>query len=139
MLSVNAGGEIPQSHEFEFRVRYTETDAQGRVHHSNYANYFEMGRTELVRSSGRTYRDIEEAGVMLVVTDLKCEFFKGAQYDDLLRMKTTVLKAKGVRIVNSYEIFLGEELIARGQTTVAAVSPAGKVVRLPDFLQMKDS
>ena len=84
MLSVNAGGQIPQSHELEFRVRYTETDAQGRVHHSNYANYFEMGRTELVRSSGISYRNIEAAGVMLVVTDLKCEFFKGAQYDDLL-------------------------------------------------------
>lgn len=137
MLSVNAGQEIPRRHEFEFRVRYKETDAQGRVHHSNYANYFEMGRTELVRSTGRNYRDIEAAGVMLVVTDLKCEFFKGAQYDDLLRLVTTVVKARGVRIVNSYEIFLGDELIARGQTTVAAVNPEGKVVRLPDFLQMK--
>ena len=55
MLSVNADGQIPQSHELEFRVRYKETDAQGRVHHSNYANYFEMGRTELVRSSCLLY------------------------------------------------------------------------------------
>ena len=137
MLSVNAGGQIPQSHELEFRVRYKETDAQGRVHHSNYANYFEMGRTELVRSSGLSYRDVEAAGVMLVVTDLKCEFFKGAQYDDLLRMKTTVLRAKGVRIVHRYEIFLDGELIVRGETTVAAVDPNGKVVRLPEFLKMK--
>ena len=68
---------------------------------------------------------------------LKCEFFKGAQYDDLLRMKTTVLRAKGVRIVHRYEIFLDDELIVRGETTVAAVDPNGKVVRLPEFLKMK--
>lgn len=137
MLSVNAGAQMPPVHELELRVRYQETDAQGRVHHSNYANYFEIGRTELVRSSGITYRDIEAAGVMLVVTDLKCEFIKGAQYDDLLRIKTTVVKAKGVRIINQYEIYVENELIVRGETTVAAVSPAGKVVRLPEFLHVK--
>lgn len=138
MPSVNATGVMPRHHELTFRVRYKETDAQGRVHHSNYANYFEMGRTELVRASGRTYRDIEAAGVMLVVVDLKCQFFRGAQYDDLLRMVTTAVKAKGVRIVNQYEIFVGDEIVCKGETTVAAVDPEGNVVRLPEFLQMKN-
>jgi acyl-CoA thioester hydrolase len=134
MPSVNAGGRLPLSHEIEFRVRYQETDAQGRVHHSNYANWFEMGRTELVRSSGISYKDIEAAGVMLVVTDLRCQFILGAQYDDLIRLKTTVVKARGVRIINHYEVYTADTLLAKGETTVAAVNPAGKVVRLPDFL-----
>jgi len=136
MPSVNAEPSMPRSHEIEFRVRYQETDAQGRVHHSNYANWFEIGRTELVRAGGRSYRDIEAAGVMLVVVDLKCQFFEGAQYDDLIRLNTAVIKAKGVRIVNQYEVYTGDTLLAKGETTVAAVSPDGKVVRLPDFLQM---
>ncbi len=135
MPSVNAGSSLPQSHEIEFRVRYQETDAQGRVHHSNYANWFEIGRTELVRAGGRSYRDIETAGVMLVVTDLRCQFFRGAQYDDLIRLKTTVVKAKGVRIVNRYEVYTGDTLLAEGETTVAAINSDGKVVRLPGFLQ----
>lgn len=136
MPSVNAGEAMPRSHEIEFRVRYQETDAQGRVHHSNYANWFEIGRTELVRAGGRSYRDIEAAGVMLVVTDLRCQFFQGARYDDLIRLKTIVVKAKGVRIVNHYEVYTGDRLLAKGETTVAAVDPEGKVVRLPDFLQL---
>jgi len=135
MPSVNAGASLPQSHEIEFRVRYQETDGQGRVHHSNYSNWFEIGRTELVRAGGRSYRDIEAAGIMLVVTDLKCQYFQGAQYDDLIRLKTTVVKAKGVRIINQYEVYTGDTLLAKGETTVAAINPAGKVVRLPEFLQ----
>lgn len=127
---------MPLSHEIQFRVRYQETDAQGRVHHSNYANWFEMGRTELVRAAGKSYRDIEAAGVMLVVTDLRCQFLQGAQYDDLIRLKTSVVKARGVRIVNQYQVFCGDTLLATGETTVAAVSPDGKVVRLPDFLRL---
>jgi len=137
MPSVNAEQAMPQSHEIEFRVRYQETDAQGRVHHSNYANWFEIGRTELVRAGGRSYRDIEAAGIMLVVVDLKCQFFQGAQYDDLIRLRTTTAKAKGVRIVNHYKVYTGDTLLAKGETTVAAISPEGKVVRLPDFLQMR--
>lgn len=136
MPSVNAEPSMPRSHEIEFRVRYQETDAQGRVHHSNYANWFEIGRTELVRAGGRSYRDIEAAGVMLVVVDLKCQFFEGARYDDLIRLKTTTVKAKGVRIVNQYEVYTGDRLLAKGETTVAAVSHEGKVMRLPEFLQM---
>lgn len=136
MPSVNAGESMPLSHEIQFRVRYQETDAQGRVHHSNYANWFEMGRTELVRAGGKSYRDIEAAGVMLVVTDLRCQFIQGAQYDDLIRLKTTTVKARGVRIVNHYEVFCGTTLLAKGETTVAAVSPDGKVVRLPEFLRL---
>ncbi len=62
MTSVNQLIPVPTEHEIQIRVRYQETDAQGRVHHSNYVNYFEVGRVEMLRASGRTYRDLEAAG-----------------------------------------------------------------------------
>ena len=127
---------VPRFHETEVRVRFQETDAQGRVHHANYINYFEIGRVEMLRASGRTYRQLEESGVMLVVTDVQCKYFLAAVYDDLLTIKTTVERAKGVRIQHRYQIMRGEELMVEGWTTVACVDRSGKVARLPDWLRL---
>ena len=70
-------------HEVQLRVRYQETDAMGRVHHANYINYFEMGRTELLRSMGRSYREVEAEGFYLVVAEISVRYLLPAQYDDL--------------------------------------------------------
>jgi acyl-CoA thioester hydrolase len=136
MTSVNPAPVVPREYEIQIRVRYQETDAQGRVHHSNYTNYFEVARVEMLRASGRTYRDLEASGIMLVVTKMNCSFYQGAKYDDLLTIKTTVTRARGVRIHHHYEIFVDQDLICSGETVVAAVDPTGKVVRLPDWLQL---
>lgn len=133
---INSG--IPMVHEIDIRVRYQETDAQGRVHHSNFANYFEMGRVEMLRAGGRTYRDLEADGLLLVVVSLTCNFHKGAKYDDLLRLRTRVTKARGVRITHNYELFLDGALIVDGETVVAAVDPTGQVIRLPKWLQLQN-
>jgi acyl-CoA thioester hydrolase len=135
MSPVNQNRPIPIEHEQFIRVRYQETDAQGRVHHSNYANYFEMGRVEMLRASGRNYRDLEESGILLVVVSLSCKFYQGAKYDDLLRMVTRVVQAKGVRITHQYQIYLEDQLLVEGETVVAAVAKDGKVVRLPKELR----
>jgi len=137
MTSVNPSPVVPREHEIQIRVRYQETDAQGRVHHSNYTNYFEVARVEMLRASGRPYKDLEAEGLMLVVTKVNCSFYRGAEYDDLLTIKTSVTRAKGVRIHHHYDIFLGEELIAEGDTVVAAVDPTGKVTRLPEWLRFE--
>ena len=136
MTSVNPSPVIPRHHEINVRVRYQETDAQGRVHHSNYVNYFEVARVEMLRASGRTYRDLESEGIFLVVSQVSCKYYRAANYDDLLTIKTTVARAKGVRIEHHYEIFDKDELVAEGNTIVAAVDPTGKVVRLPDWLRL---
>lgn len=136
MTSVNSTPVVPREHEMEIRVRYQETDAQGRVHHSNYINYFEVARVEMLRQSGISYRQLEESGVMLVVASINCNYIRGAMADDLLTIKTTVTRAKGVRIHHHYEISVDEELIATGDTVVAAVDESGKVVRLPKWLQL---
>ncbi len=139
MTTVNNLPPIPREYEMSIRVRYQETDAQGRVHHSNYANYFEIGRVEMLRSCGRSYRDLEAAGIMLVVTKLTCNYYQGAKYDDLLTLKAIVTRAQGVRITHRYELHLGQELIADGETVVAAINPEGNVVRLPHWLKLAKS
>lgn len=135
MSGVNVPNQSLHFHEIDIRVRYQETDAQGRVHHATYINYFEIGRVELLRALGFSYRKLEEDGIMLVVTRVSCDYFLPAQYDDLLRLRTSVLKARGVRIDHKYELFLKDELIAVGHSTVAAVNPQGKVIRLPAWLR----
>ena len=139
MTSVNSNVEVPREHEMQIRVRYQETDAQGRVHHSNYINYFEVARVEMLRQSGISYRMLEDSGVMLVVVSINCSYIKGAMADDLLTIKTTLTRAKGVRIHHHYEISLDQEPVATGDSVVAAVDASGKVVRLPKWLQLDAS
>lgn len=127
---------IPRQHSIELRVRYQETDGQGRLHHANYINYFEVGRVELLRASGLSYRELEESGIMLVVGEVSCQYLGPSRYDDLLTVRTTVAWAKGVRIRHDYRILRGDELLATGHTVVVAVNPQGRPVRLPDWLKM---
>lgn len=124
-------------HEIEIRVRYQETDGQGRVHHANYLTWFELGRVELLRSMGHSYRELEQAGVYLVVADVSMRYYLPALFDDVLRLRTTTVRAKGARIEHRYEVFRGPELLAEGTTTVACIDKTGRVCRLPAWLQSK--
>lgn len=135
-MSVNPTNPVLTEHEIQIRVRYQETDGQGRVHHSNFANYFEVARVEMLRASGRNYKHLEEAGIFLVVAKIEVNYHRGAKYDDLLTIRSQVVKAKGVRITHRYEVLLDEELIVDGTTVVAAVDKEGSVVRLPDWLRL---
>lgn len=124
-----------REHEITVRVRYQETDAQGRVHHANYINFFEIGRVEFLRAGGYSYRELESAGVLLVVTEMECRYLGPAFYDDVLQIKTIVVRAHGTRIEHRYEVQKGGEMIAIGRSVVAAVDRQGKVCRLPKFLR----
>src|SRR5690349_12178640 len=122
------------SHEIEIRVRYQETDGQGRVHHANYLTWFELGRVELLRAAGHSYRELEEAGIYLVVASAQLQYFLPAFFDDALRLITTTVAAKGARIEHRYQVLRDEQLLAEGSTTVACVSRDGRVTRLPKWL-----
>jgi acyl-CoA thioester hydrolase len=126
--------QLLTQHEIEIRVRYQETDGQGRLHHANYINFFEVGRVELLRASGHSYRQLEQEGVLLVVAEASCRYFAPADYDDLLRLRTTTVRAKGARIEHRYELFRGDQLLAQGRTVVACVDREGRVRRLPAWL-----
>jgi acyl-CoA thioester hydrolase len=125
-------------HDLQIRVRYHETDAMGRLHHANYLTYFEVGRTELLRAAGFNYRQVEEQGLFLVVSEMTCRYLRPANYDDLLTLRTTVISARGARIVHDYQLFRGTELLATGRSTVACVDRSGTVKRLPDWLIAKN-
>jgi acyl-CoA thioester hydrolase len=83
-----------------------------------------------------TAPELEEAGVFLVVADVSVQYFLPAFFDDVLRLRTTTVRAKGARIKHGYEVFRGAELLAEGQTTVACISRSGRVSRLPEWLVM---
>jgi acyl-CoA thioester hydrolase len=125
-------------HDLSIRVRYQETDAMGRVHHANYINYFELGRTELLRSAGFSYKQVEEEGFYLVVAEVGCRYLAPAVYDDLLTLRTTVVRSRGAKIEHKYEIFRGLELLVTGHTVVACVDKLGRVRRLPEWLQVTE-
>ncbi|MBX6315786.1 MAG: acyl-CoA thioesterase [Isosphaeraceae bacterium] len=126
---------MPISHETQIRVRYIETDRMGFLHHANYISYFEVGRTELLRQRGISYRDIEDAGYYLVVIDIGCKFKKPARYDDLLTVRTTVERVTHVKIVHRYEIFRDGLLLAEGHSTLACVDREGRPQALPEVLR----
>jgi len=121
-------------HEIEIRVRYQETDGQRRVHHGNFLSFFEMGSTEMLRSYGKTYREFEDAGLFMVVSEATCKYHAAAEYDDLLLLRTRVEKIGAAHIKHAYEVIRGSTIIVTGTTTVVCVDPEGRVRRLPDWM-----
>lgn len=126
---------MPESHEISVRVRYAETDRMGLLHHANYIVYFEMGRTELLRQHGLSYRDIEDAGHLLVIVDVSCKFKRPAYYDDLLTIRTTVERVTHVKIVHRYQVLRDGLLLAEGQSTLACVDREGRPQALPEAIR----
>lgn len=107
------------THSTTIRVRYSETDQMGYVYNGNYAQYYEIGRTEMLRSLGMTYVEMEEYGVMLPILELKSKFIKPALYDQEITINTMVKTLPGVRMTFDYELFNAEgELINIGSTTL---------------------
>lgn len=123
-----------REHTTEIRVRYSETDAMGYLHHSNYANYCEVGRMELYRADGGDYRGMEEDGLFFVVTQLECNYRRPARYDDLLTVKTRVTRVSHAKLEHEYEITRDGELVANARTVLALVNRAGVVQRITDYL-----
>jgi acyl-CoA thioester hydrolase len=126
---------MTESDEITIRVRYAETDRMGLLHHANYIVYFEAGRTELLRKRGLSYRDIEDAGHLLVIVEVGCRFKRPAYYDDLLTLKTIVDRVTHVKIVHRYEVRRDGLLLAEGHSTLACVDRDGRPQALPPILR----
>jgi acyl-CoA thioester hydrolase len=125
---------MTESHDLPIRVRYAETDRMGLLHHANYFVYFEIGRTELLRQRGISYRDLEDAGHLLVIIDIGCKFRKPARYDDLLTLRTSVHRVTHVKIVHHYQLFRADELLAEGHSTLACIDRTGRPQALPAII-----
>ena len=107
----------------------------GLLHHSQYLVYLEQARTELLRSQGRTYRDLEDQGFLLVLTKVEVRYRRPAYYDDLLTIRTFVERTTAVRIDHRYEVLRGTELVAEATTTLACVDREGRPQALPECLR----
>lgn len=123
--------------EITIRVRYAETDRMGLLHHANYLVYFEQGRTELLRAQGFSYRDIEDQGFFLVLTKLQVRYKSPAYYDDLLTLRTSVIRTTLVKIEHKYELMRDGVLVAEAETTLGCVDRQGKVQPLPEGLRVE--
>ncbi len=104
--------------ETEFRVMYADTDQMGVMHHGSYVKYLEVARTELMRSCGMPYSEMEKAGVMSPILDLNIKYIKPALYDEVLHVQTWISKIKGSRIVFNYSINREDALLTKASTTL---------------------
>ena len=116
------------------RVRYAETDQMGVVYYANYFVWFEVGRTDLLRQAGWSYREMESDGYSLPVIDAQCAYRGSAKYDDELDIRTTCASISPVRLRFSYEVVrvAGAVTLATGTTMHATLDRAGRPCRLPE-------
>jgi acyl-CoA thioester hydrolase len=121
------------------RVRYAETDQMGIAWHGNYFAWFEVGRTDLLRQFGTTYREMEALGLRLPIIDCSAQYRRPARYDDELEILTRLRKLGGARLEFEYEVRAGgtDGLLATGHTTHASTDPSGRPRRLPDELRRR--
>ncbi|RZS92624.1 acyl-CoA thioesterase [Aquimarina brevivitae] len=121
------------------KVRYSETDQMGIVHHGNYAQYLELARIDWLSKLGISYKSMEESGIMLPIFTLDLKFKKSAFFDDELTVKTSLRNIPTVKIVFDYEIYnQQQELLTEASTTLVFVnSKTRKPIVCPKYLLEK--
>jgi acyl-CoA thioester hydrolase len=125
----------PVVSESRMRVRYAETDQMGIVYHANYFVWFEIGRVELLRQLGFSYRDMEQNdGCGIAVIDARCRYKAPARYDDEIIVRTRLRYIRESLIQFEYELMRSDDgaLLAEGDTTHIVVDREMKKVPLPD-------
>lgn len=134
-------GPAPTQGTHRLRVRYDECDPMGVAHHAAYVPWLEIGRTELLRTTGVSYAQLEGAGVFLVIVKLDVRYRRPVLYDDIVEVRTRVRDAGRVKIVHEYEVVVVEragramtEAAAGASTTLACVDREGRVAEMPSWL-----
>lgn len=129
--------------ETRFTVRYADTDQMGIAHHSNYAVWYEAGRTDYIKSLGLSYSGIEAQGILLPLTDLFCSFKRPAFYEDEITVVTRLQSISFVRAVFSYAVYNEKgALLSEGRThhawTNKSLQPVNIARKMPDmFAKLK--
>jgi len=119
------------------RVRYAETDRMGVAYHANYLVWFEVGRTDLLRTFGWSYREMEESGVILPVIEARCEYRQPSRYDDELEIRTEGRLLSPIRLQFDYRLVRRADEVASavGMTVHAALDLNRRPCRLPERLR----
>jgi acyl-CoA thioester hydrolase len=122
----------PESHT-ELRVRYAETDQMGVVYHANYLIWCEIARTDLIRTLGSSYRELEERGIRLAVSEASIRYIAAARYDDRIRVETRLTRIASRTLVFDYIILNADssERLAIASTTLISLDPSNRVAVLP--------
>ena len=121
--------------ETRLRVRYAETDQMGVVYHSNHLIWFEVGRVELMRAMGFSYRDMErEDGRYIAVAEVKCRYRAPVYYDEEIVVRTRLKSVRESVVVFSYELARADNgtLLAEGETTHIVTDSNMKIAALPE-------
>jgi len=133
-VSRKSSNHRPVVNECRLRVRYAETDQMGVVYHANYFIWFEVGRVELLRQLGFSYREMEENdGCGIAVIDARCRYKAPARYDDELLLRTQMIYVRESLVQFGYKLLRAEdgELLAEGDTTHVVVDRSMKKSPLP--------
>lgn len=125
-----------KTHTSYVKVRYAETDQMGVVYHGNYPQYLEIARIDWLAEIGISYKQMEDEGVMLPVYDLNLRFKKSAEFDDDLRIETSLSEKPGVRIKFEYRIFnQRDELLTEAATTLVFMdSKSKRPIKCPQYV-----
>ena len=127
-------------HEFQVRVTYADTDKAGIIYYANYLKYLEQGRTELLRSLGVRYRDLEvQRKLFLPAVSANCEYLAPSRYDDLLTIRTWISELGRASIAFSCEVVdveLGGKVVARAHSRHAIVTDLWRPARVPADLRV---
>lgn len=119
-------------HIVQLRVRYAETDQMAYVYYGNYASYFEVARVETFRHIGFSYKEMEEAGILMPVLEYKTKYIKPAKYDDLLSIQVSIKEKPGIRILFHYEVFNETgALLTVAETTLVFINKTSGKPMLP--------
>lgn len=118
----------------EFRVRYSEVDRMGVAYHAHYLQWAELGRTEHMRRHGVRYRELEERGCLLAVSEASIRIVRPARYDDLLRVSASVTDVGSRKVVFAYRIERVDDgvLLATAETALVSLAADGRPSRLPE-------
>ena len=119
------------------KVRYAETDAMQRAHHSNYLIWFEAARIGFLDQIGLPYQDIESRGLYIPVLSAEVEYLKPTSFNDNLSIQVALKEKPKVRLTFQYEIRNKHELIAQGSTQHVFIDKLNNVTRIPDFFSKK--
>lgn len=124
---------MPRTTSVELRVRYAETDRMGVVYYAHYLVWCEIGRTDYIRGSGMSYREMEERGITLAVAEANVRYAAPARYDDLVRVETTLSEIGSRTLTFDYRIANAETgvRLATARTVLVSVDKAQRVTALP--------
>src|SRR6476646_4833266 len=117
----------------ELRVRYAETDQMGVVYHTNYLIWCEIARTDLIRAFGASYRELEERGIRLAVSEASIRYIAAARYDDRIRVETRLSGVTSRTMIFDYTILNADTMqrLATASTTLISLDAANRVTVLP--------